>query len=271
MRKKWVALLMAAVLVLLTGCGSTEPQPAPGHPTLIAHAGGAIYGYRYTNSKEALDTAYGAGHRYLEVDFQSTLDGEIVLIHDWDSMASRLLGSEGQRTKEAFLSAETFSGLTLLDLSGLLQWMDRHPEAAMVTDIKSDNLETLRTIRERAGEKAGRFIPQIYSYDQYDSVAALGYDRIILTVYRMEVEPETLGSFVKEKKPWAVTIPYEMLTAELLTAIRAACPETAIYCHTVNDLSFYEEWEPLGLTGLYTDYFAPDHWPYPLMAEDRRE
>ena len=271
MVKKWAALLLAAVLILLPACGSRQAQPETGHPTLIAHAGGAVYGYRYTNSKEALDTAYAAGHRFIELDFQPTLDGEIVLIHDWDSMAVRLLGSDGQRTKEAFLSSETFSDLTLLDLSGLLKWMDGHPEASIVTDIKGDNLETLKRIREMAGEKADRFIPQIYSYDQFDSAAALGYERIILTVYRMEVEPETLGSFVKEKRPWAVTMPQERLTEELLTAIRTACPETAVYCHTVNDLSFYETWEPLGLTGLYTDYFVPDRWPYPAIAEDRTE
>ena len=70
-----------------------SPEPAPEeppamaedgeHPRLIAHAGGAVYGYRLTNSLEALDRAWEAGFRFIELDFQRTSDGEIVLIHDW--------------------------------------------------------------------------------------------------------------------------------------------------------------------------------------------
>ena len=36
------------------------------HPSLIAHAGGAVYGYRLTNSLEALDASYENGFRVFD-------------------------------------------------------------------------------------------------------------------------------------------------------------------------------------------------------------
>lgn len=246
-----------------------EPTPAPAppaamaedgeHPRLIAHGGGAIYGYRLTNSLEALDSAYEAGFRFIELDFERTSDGEIVMIHDWESMAARLLGSEGQRSLRLFRSASALAGLTLLDLEGLLRWMEDHPDCAIVTDIKSDgNLPMLSEIRERAGEAAGRFIPQAYDFDQASSLLAEGWERVILTVYRIQVTPEELRDYLAKTPLWALTMPEARLSEEFAAAARDT--GTALYCHSVNTLDFVDAWLDKGLTGIYTDYFQPSHW-----------
>ena len=229
------------------------------HPQLIAHAGGAVYGYRLTNSLEALDHAWEAGFRFIELDFQRTGDGEIVLIHDWESMAARLLGSEGVRSRAEFLAADTLAGLTLLDLEGLLHWLEAHPGCHIVTDIKSeDNLPMLAEIREKAGYLAGRFIPQAYDFDQASALRAEGWERVILTVYRIAVTPEELGGFLAETSLWAVTMPEGRLSEEYAAAVSGS--GTALYCHSVNTLDFVDAWRDKGLTGIYTDYFEPDHW-----------
>jgi hypothetical protein len=31
---------------------------------------------------------------------------------------------------------------------------------------------------------------------------------------------------------------------------------------TVNDLSYYDQWQERGLCGIYTDYFYPSKWSY---------
>ena len=49
----------------------------------IAHAGGAIEGQTYTNTKEALERANGNGFRLIELDFSQTADGILVAVHDW--------------------------------------------------------------------------------------------------------------------------------------------------------------------------------------------
>lgn len=49
---------------------------------LIAHAGGAINGQTYTNSKTALINALNNGFRYIELDLYQTPDGNVVCSHD---------------------------------------------------------------------------------------------------------------------------------------------------------------------------------------------
>jgi glycerophosphoryl diester phosphodiesterase len=228
------------------------------HPRLIAHAGGAIYGYRLTNSLEALDRAWEGGFRFIELDFERSSDGEIVLIHDWEAMAERLLGTEGQRRKADFLAADALAGLTLLDLAGLLDWLGAHPGCQIITDTKSgDDLAMLSEIRERAGDLAGRFIPQAYSFEQASALTEAGWERVILTIYRMAVAPEELASFLAETPLWAVVMPEGRMSEAFADAVAGS--GTALYCHSVNTLDFVDAWRDRGLTGIYTDYFEPEH------------
>lgn len=228
------------------------------HPRLIAHGGGAVYGYRLTNSLEAIDTAYANGFRYIELDFEQTSDGVYVLLHDWESMAGRLLLSERVHTHEEFLSAATFQDLTLLDLDGLLAWLETHTDVRIITDAKCQNLPFLQTLAALPAEQRARFIPQAYSLGELASAKAMGFSDVILTLYAMDYDEAALLAFVKENQPWAVTIPDKYLSEHLLSALSEQGIVT--YTHTVNDLSYYEMWHEKGLYGIYTDYFVPQKW-----------
>lgn len=232
------------------------------HPQLIAHAGGAVFGYRLTNSLEALNSAYQSGFRYIELDMSLTADGHIVLIHDWADMAERMLFSQGVKTREEFLQSEILADLTLLDIDGLAAWLADHPDCSIVTDIKEEaNCEVLSAIRERVEPDIfGQFIPQVYTYEEYREVQELGFDRIILTLYRLDTDADELSAFAEEFSPWAITVPEGRINEELLDAVTAH--GVAVYAHTVNSLDFFETWTALGLTGIYTDYFVPCRWIY---------
>ncbi len=279
-------LIMAAAVLILCACtanGSVNPidtdpadtpktsppdtEPLPDvsdawnkadYPALIAHAGGSIYGYRLSNSLEAINNAYANGFRLIELDFQITSDGAYVLLHDWESMAERMLFSQGQLTHSEFLASDVFADLTLLDLDMLVEWLEDHPDCRIVTDAKCENLPFLTHLSTLAGKD--RFIPQTYSYEEYITARELGFNDVILTLYAMNSPVREIVSFICEQKPYAVTIPETVLNEELLA--RVSDVGVVVYTHTVNDLSTFENWRKFGLHGIYTDHFIPSKWVY---------
>lgn len=268
-----VALLFFFGQHLEGDAGARQPagtKPAAGttamaadgiHPQLIAHAGGAVYGYRLTNSLEALDQAVASGFHYIELDFSTTSDGHIVLIHDWEGTAQRLLGSAGQRTLEGFTSAETMAGLTLPTLDQLLAWLADHPDCTIITDTKdADNVGLLEALKAQAGEQAGAFLPQAYSYEEYQRIRELGFENVILTLYKMHSDQAALTDFVQTSRPWAITLPEERLEQTLVTALAQA--GAVVYTHTIDSVDTFDQWSAMGLTGIYTDYFQPARWLY---------
>ena len=239
--------------------------PAPdgdeAHQKLVAHAGGAIYGFRLTNSLEALNTAYENGFRLIELDFEVTSDGKYVLLHDWDSMAGRMLFEKRVFALDEYLSADSFMGLTLMDLDMLLSWMSEHTDAYIITDAKCGNQPFLEDLHLAAGELFDRFIPQAYSFEEYSEAKELGYSRVILTLYQMGTDNEAeLFSFAERETPFAITLPMTEISEEMISGLASRGVYT--YAHSVNDLSFYENWRAYGLYGIYTDYFCPAKFPY---------
>lgn len=239
--------------------------PAPdddgAHQKLVAHAGGAVYGFRLTNSLEALDNAYENGFRLIELDFERTSDGKYVLLHDWEPMAGRMLFEKRVFTLDEYLSADSFMGLTLMDLDMLLSWLSEHKDAYIITDAKCGNRPFLADLRQMSGELFHRFIPQAYSYEEYSMAKELGYGRIVLTLYQMGTGNEDeLFSFAEREKPFAITVPMTFLSEKMISGLAGRGVYT--YAHSVNDLSFYENWREYGLYGIYTDYFYPAKFPY---------
>lgn len=265
--KRFTALLLSIAMCFLCACvHSDSTASAPGEaqntpPPLVAHAGGAIYGYRLSNSLEAVNNAYANGFRHIELDFECTTDGEYVLIHDWDSMAKRMLFDARQYTQQEFLDTESFMNLTLMDLNMLLAWLDTHKDCYIITDAKCGNSPFLQDLFNRAGDLATQFIPQAYSYDEYILAKEIGFEAVILTLYRMPAPDHTeLTEFARTQKPWAITVPSPYMDEALLSTLSQNGIYT--YTHTVNDLSYFEQWRSCGLHGIYTDYFYPAKWPY---------
>lgn len=262
-------LFLGAVAVIIAlsfiGCKKDE-GPKTDTPQLVAHGGGAVYGYRITNSREAITNAYDNGFRYIELDFELTTDGEIVIIHDWETMAERLLFDEGPVSLEEFNSAEKFMDFTLMDLNGLLSWLHEHEGCRIITDTKNDNIKVLKKLAEGAPDDLARFIPQIYGFEEYDAVIKLGFSDIILTTYEMGGEDiGELLEFAEGHELWAITMPQAHLTQGVVTELYRA--GLRVYAHTVNDLAFYEMWKENGLFGIYTDYFYPNKWFENIEAE----
>ena len=189
-----VALAIADITLALT-LPSPAPISAQSTPTFdgfdyswidlnpyIAHAGGGILGYTYTNSYEALLSNYQLGHRLFEFDFSLSSDGKVVATHDFTTT-----------------SADTFNSTLVEDkfhpisLNQLFDFLHHHPDVYIVTDTKYTDEPSTRSLLGQLCSAAedlldrtvlDRFIIQIYHPDMLPWVMDIyPWKSIIYTLY----------------------------------------------------------------------------------------
>jgi len=101
----------------------------------IAHAGGTIDEYTYTNSLEALNLSYSKGFRIFELDILKTKDGKYVAAHDWKKWKS-MTNYKGKTPVNSgdFIDYAIHEKYTPLDMKRINEWFIKHPDAILVTD-----------------------------------------------------------------------------------------------------------------------------------------
>ncbi len=267
-----VAPVAPVLALLLAGCGGSQTcmeavfEQAPSGivlPLQIAHAGGMIDGHDYSNSLEALDFWYGRGCRWFEIDLDWTSDGRLAAIHDWNAAAQRLFGdgfSGCWMRREAFLEHPRLDGLTSIDDEGLGRWLGDHSDAFVVTDCKWANTDALALLSVVIPESLPQLVPQIYAFEEYDAVQALGFERLILTLYRMDAEDLEVLEFAADHQLLAVTLPKDRAFGTLPRRLSEFGVPT--FAHTVNDAGTFRRLRARGVHGIYTDSLcgcAEDH------------
>jgi len=249
----------AALLIWMTCLAVSDRQhPEPFMPNslddvFVAHAGGRVLGMAYTNSLEALEANYNRGFRVFEIDFSWTADGRLVLIHDWDQTWARFSPAASDvPTLSEFLHTSPSSGLTLLSLEGLIEWLRRRPDAKVITDVKLRNVEALQLIAQQAPELSTRILPQIYHPEEYAPVRASGFDSVLLTTYRLNLAESEIIEFITKNALAALVIPeHRAKRGEFLKV-----PEDFlinVFVHTINDPRTWEALNSKGYHGIYTD------------------
>jgi len=236
------------------------PQGRPA-PVMIAHAGGSVDGRTYTNSLEALDLHYSRGCRLFEVDFDWTSDGALVLLHDWNANAARIFGGAfaGRwHGRDETLAAPRLDGLTTLDDDGLARWSAAHPDARIVTDIKWDNLKALARLRGVVPGAVDRLVVQIYGFEEFEPVAALGFTSIVLTLYRTDAGDDQVVAFCRGHRLDAVAMSADRALAGL--AGRLAAERVPVWVHTVNSPIHLRALSDCGVTGFYSDHLCDCGW-----------
>lgn len=101
----------------------------------IAHAGGSINNYIYTNSLEALNLSYQKGFRLFELDIIKTKDGKYVAAHDWNHWAE-ITNYTGPLpvTNKIFLKHKIYGLYTPMDMDSINKWFKNHKDAILITD-----------------------------------------------------------------------------------------------------------------------------------------
>jgi len=246
--RKHIPLMILLLVFTLTAC--TKKQEAP-PPRLIAHAGGQFGGMDYTNCKEALDNSYKEGLRYFEIDFSYTTDGELICVHSYDGFMEKFFDApRAPCSYEEWQGFVMVNGWTKLELASVMEWLAEHKDAYLITDVKGDNTEVQRRIAEGWPQLKKQVIPQIYSIEEYAPVAELGFEKIILTLYRIPMSDAEIISFAAENPLFGVTMYYERAGNKEL--VEALAP-TRAFAHTINDEALARELIRDGFYGIYTD------------------
>lgn len=224
----------------------------------IAHAGGGIDGVAYTNSEEAMRFHLKAGVRVFEIDFARTRDGVWVGTHDWPYWR-RQTGFRGRvpPTYEEF-KATTLRPYTAISLPFLERVVARHPDVVIVSDTKYGLAPMARVLKQTI--LFARIAPQAYSSRDVELLAQLGYRRIILTVYKLNLrQPEAwLGELAAiAGRLHALTVPFDFFEKHHARLAPLGLP---VYVHgppdRINAPALHERLRRLGAAGFYLD-FAP--------------
>ena len=225
-------------------------------PLKIIHAGGEVGSYLGSNSLEALNNSHWKGFRVIEMDFVLSSDGKPVCLHNWSQYYSNQLGSVPVSAAE-FTNVKIFNKFTSVTLDSLVAWLVMHPDVYIVTDVKDNNVDVLHHIADAHPEIISRIIPQIYQYDEYVPVRAMGYSNIVLTLYRLPTYEDKVNcrynvEFAEKYSLLAVTADATLAKASFVNAyVTAGVP---LYVHTVNDEAEQQKFFDMGVTGVYTDY-----------------
>lgn len=108
----------------------------------IAHAGGAISGKEYTNSREALENSLNEGYKYIEIDLRETSDSAIVCCHEWDEFY-RMTGlktddADKGITLQKFKQCKIYGKYSTLVADDLVKKLNERTDFVLVTDKLSD-------------------------------------------------------------------------------------------------------------------------------------
>ena len=255
-------ILSLLIGTALAGFASYTPDHSnalPPAPDFVAHAGGAVDGETYLNTIEALDLNYARGFRFFELDFSWTSDRVPVGVHDWGQTYKRLfIDHSSVPNLASFKKQDMKNGSTPVTFELLDQWLVAHADAWIISDFKNENLNGLRWIKDNFPDVADRVIPQIYDPGEYNAVEMLGYQDMILTIYRLpQSADQNMVSFAQENDLFALTLPayrFEqlMLNTDVLNTAMPIC------VHTINDADKWLELKDKGAKCVYTDELISD-------------
>ena len=216
---------------------------------LIAHAGGAIDGYTYTNSKEALINSLDKGFRYIELDLYETTDSNVVCLHgleDYCQMTS--IGVETLDTK-TFLSHKLYGKYTPMTLSDAIKIWEQRP-FLFVTDKISDP----KILNKYFKNNRDKVYVEAFSLKDYLQLERDGYKPMLTRDgSRRGMLWFLMENIVYKNKVSIVTTCFASKT--LLRIYKNMGVKVALF--TVNDEDYVKSHVGKYVDFIYTDYLEP--------------
>jgi len=243
---------------------------------LVAHAGGAIDGYAYTNSIESVRLNYDRGHRVFEIDLNLMNDGQILCAHDIGHLNSITGSAHTLPDTASYLERKVYGSFSVTSLASLFEFMRDHRDMHLVTDSKTAHdagrkdlsnaeynrlfwAEFVRVARDVDPGILDRVVPQLYYREMLEEVEdAFAFKRYILTLYATSMVADEIVRFAYEHpEVSAVTMwPARLDEPGLVQGLRSL--GVPIYVYTINDLKDAKYLMFKGAYGLYTDSMLPE-------------
>lgn len=258
-----VAIVLTSLFAQITVAFAekSEDLQEKTYEKVIAHGGGVWKGMETTNSVEALNAAIMNGYKMIELDMELSSDQKVIMLHDWDRTAMHYYGAsfEQKISQSKFLNLTVYGSLEVLTFEKLAKIMAKNQDFKIITDTKGDNLVLLTKISEAYPNLVSRIVPQIYDYDQWNDVEALGYTDIILTLYAMpDLNVEKLVSFVQDHSIYAVTMPDYL--AEKGYCSQLSKKGIVVYVHPLSSLEDAKQFIKMGAYGVYSGTLLPEEF-----------
>jgi hypothetical protein len=138
---------------------------SPDLPHYIAHAGGSVYRYMYSNSLEAVRNTLAHGFDFMELDLSVTSDGELVAWHDWQFEWTEA------PTHDEFMARKIYGLFTPIDFPRMDSILTANPQLTLVTDKISDPAVIDRWL----GKYKDRMWVECFSDEDYFALQEKGY------------------------------------------------------------------------------------------------
>lgn len=277
---RWLVVILLVSVFLDAGAASDPYQWARNSP-LVAHALGGIdrdwdgfTTHTYSNCLEAFQLNYARGHRVFEIDFSLTSDGGLVALHDWGVVTSLWIYVPPAMTGKPmtlgwWLDQKIFAKYMPLGIDNVVDMLQRHPDAYLVTDTKvtsgpqvTQQFNLIVNSARRVNPAIlDRIIPQLYNQEMYDQVRAVyPFKSWIYTLYQSPDTNQEVVDFVKRTGVRAVTLPEFRASTQFLTDLKNSNIYT--FVHTINSLATFKQLAGEGCYGIYTDFLLPHDLGY---------
>lgn len=234
-------------------CGADLPRSVDGiladPRRFIAHAGGAIDGTTYTDSREALLQAIENGFRLIELDFIMTADRRLVAAHDWKNWRKESGSTLEHPTLEEFLAVPVFGKWTPMSFADVVAVFREHPELILVTD-KTKHFHYL------ANEFPfpDRLLVEVFSEADLRRAKAAG---IRYPMPSTLWERKDFESLIKVHGLKFLALHTRSVEREAAKIRRARELGACTFAFSTNEEAFVAKNLTRDLFGVYTDYFVP--------------
>ncbi|MCF7496858.1 hypothetical protein L3V35_17700 [Vibrio sp. L5-1] len=220
---------------------------------LIAHAGGGINGFKYTNSLEAVEQSIEHGFKMIELDLLISSDGRIVAVHDWKTFHEMTNSNNtGSISSKEFESKIIYDEYKTLNISTAIDILDENG-VVLVTD-KINNLALLsKYIIDK-----DKSIIEVFNTDQYNEAIELGFNNVALNI---DLNTPFILEWIDLNKIKAVTYRGDNLSSlgsEYQKAIELSNMGVSAMIYSTNDLDLDGiKASGIGNFALYVDFVLP--------------